>query len=119
MNFKRGEIWMADLNPVRGSEQAGMRPVLIFQNNAINRFTQTAMTIPLTTNLRRASLPSCVFIHQGEGGLLGDSVVLCHQMRALDRMYPSQSRLLRKIGAVSNQTMNDVESRVLFTLGIF
>lgn len=53
MIIKRGEIWLANLNPTRGSEQAGKRPVLIFQNNLINQFTTTLLTIPLTTNLRR------------------------------------------------------------------
>ena len=56
------------------SEQAGIRPVLIFQSDLINRFTTTVLTIPVTTNLRRASLPSCVFISRGEGGLVSDSV---------------------------------------------
>jgi mRNA interferase MazF len=59
MTVNRGEIWLANLNPTRGSEQAGTRPVLIFQNNVINKYTTTILAIPLTTNLRRASLPSC------------------------------------------------------------
>ena len=78
MAVKRGEIWLADLNPIRGSEQAGVRPVLVFQNDDINQFTRTVIAIPLTTNLRRAGLPSCVRINRGEGGLKSDSVVLCH-----------------------------------------
>jgi mRNA interferase MazF len=69
MIIKHGEIWLADLNPIRGSEQAGTRPVLILQNNSINRFTSTFLAIPLTTNLRRASLPTCVLLPEGEGGL--------------------------------------------------
>ncbi len=59
---RRGEIWLADLNPTRGSEQAGIRPVLIFQNDLLNKYTTTVLAIPLTTNLRRAALPSCVLI---------------------------------------------------------
>src|SRR5262245_11448288 len=82
MTIRRGEVWLADLNPTRRSEQAGTRPVLIFQNNSINHFTSTFLTIPLTTNLRRASLPTCVLVQQGEGGLAKDSVALCHQLRA-------------------------------------
>jgi mRNA interferase MazF len=62
MNIKRSEIWLADLNPTRGSEQSGTRPVLIFQNDVVGRFTTTILTIPLTTNLQRASLPTCVQI---------------------------------------------------------
>ena len=113
MSVSRGEIWLADLNPTQGSEQSGSRPVLIFQNDSINRFTSTFLTIPLTTNLRRASLPTCLLVRQGEGGLDRDSVALCHQLRVLDRM-----RLKRRLGVVSAQTMAAIESRVLFTTGI-
>ncbi len=62
MTPKRGEIWYADLNPTRGAEQAGARPVLIVQNDSINRFTTTILAIPFTTNLRRAALPTCIQI---------------------------------------------------------
>jgi mRNA interferase MazF len=113
MTVIRGEIWLADLNPTQGSEQAGTRPVLIFQNDSINRFTSTFLTIPLTTNLRRASLPTCALLRQGEGGLDRDSVALCHQLRVLDRL-----RLKHRLGIVSAQTMATIESRVLFTTGI-
>ncbi len=78
MSIKRGDVWLADLNPTRGSEQAGTRPVLVFHHDLISRFTTTLLAIPLTTNLRRASLPSCVRIAQGEGGLAHESVALCH-----------------------------------------
>ncbi len=113
MIVKRGEIWLADLNPVRGSEQAGVRPVLIFQNNTINRFTTTVLTIPFTTNLRRASLPSCVRISKDEGGLTNDSVVLCHQLRALDKI-----RLQRKLGTVRQDILSTIDNCVLSTMGI-
>jgi mRNA interferase MazF len=113
MTTQRGEIWLADLNPVKGSEQAGVRPVLILQNNIINKFTSTVITLPLTTNLRRATLPSCVAIGKGEGGLGEDSVVLCHQLRVLDK-----TRLQRKLGDVSQTKLVEIEDCVLFTLGI-
>ncbi|HKP51420.1 MAG TPA: type II toxin-antitoxin system PemK/MazF family toxin [Chloroflexia bacterium] len=114
MTPKRGDIWLAELNPVRGSEQSGTRPILIFQNDAINAFTTTVLAIPLTTNLRRAALASCVRIPDGEGGLTAASVALCHQLRALDT-----SRLYRKLGSVSSRTPTAVENCVLFSLGIF
>jgi len=79
MTVTCGEVWLANLHPTRGSEQAGIWQVLVFQNDAINRFTTTVLAIPFTTNLRRAALPSCVRVAQGEGGLESDSVVLCHQ----------------------------------------
>jgi mRNA interferase MazF len=93
MIIKRGEIWLADLNPIQGSEQAGTRPVIIFQNDMINAFSTTVLAIPLTTNLKRAALPSCIQVAKGEGGLASDSVILCHQLRVLDK-----SRLFQKIG---------------------
>src|SRR2546425_12696355 len=109
----RSDIWLVNLNPTQGSEQAGTRPVLIFQNDRINRFTSTFLTIPLTTNLRRASLPTCALIRQGEGGLAKDSVALCHQLRVLDGL-----RLKHRLGAIGEETMKEIESRVLFTTGI-
>jgi mRNA interferase MazF len=71
------------------------------------------LTIPLTTNLRRASLPTCVLVTKGEGGLLKDSVVLCHQLRVIDKL-----RLLRRLGAVSDEVMTAIESCVAFTTGM-
>src|ERR1051326_5699156 len=100
MTVKRGEIWLATLNPTRGSEQAGTRPVLILQHDVIRKYTTTILAIPLTTNLRRASLPSCVQISKGEGGLSSDSVALCHQLRVLDK-----TRLVRRLGAVRAKTL--------------
>ncbi len=109
----RGEIWLADLNPAKGSEQAGIRPVIVFQNNIINRFSTTVLTIPLTTNLRRASLPTSVQLSKGEAGLDETSVALCHQLRVLDK-----SRLTKKLGTVTPTTLSAIEACTLFTLGI-
>ena|SRR5947199_143703 len=113
MIVRRGDIWLADLNPTRGSEQAGTRPVLIFQNNSVNRFASTFLTIPLTTNLRRASLPTGVFVTKEEGGLSKDSVALCHQLRVLDKV-----RLVRRLGVVSDDLMTAIEACVAFTAGM-
>ena len=113
MTMQRGEIWLAELNPTRGSEQAGTRPVLIFQNNSISRFTNTFLVVPFTSNLRRASLPTAIMIQKGEGGLATDSVALCHQLRVVDKL-----RLIRRLGSVSGATMAEVNRCVLFTIGI-
>lgn len=113
MTARRGEVWYANLNPVQGSEQAGVRPVLIFQNDKLNKATGTTLVIPFTTNLRRAALPSCVQVAKGEGGLMAESVLLCHQMRVLD-----ESRLDYVVGKVSEPTMSEIELCVLYTLGI-
>jgi mRNA interferase MazF len=107
MTIGRGEIWIANLDPTQDYEQAG-----IFQNDTISRYTTTVLSIPLTTNLRRASLPSCVLTPGGEGGLTQDSVALCHQQRVLDK-----TRLRNKIGEVNPEILVQLENIVLFTLG--
>ncbi|MFO7882704.1 MAG: type II toxin-antitoxin system PemK/MazF family toxin [Kosmotogaceae bacterium] len=109
----RGEIWFANLSPTRGSEQAGIRPVIVFQANKLNKFTTTVLTIPLTTNLKRASLPTCVLISRGEGRIPNDSVALCHQLRVLDKI-----RLQRKIGTLSQKTISMIERVILVTIGM-
>ena len=113
MIVKRGEIWFANLNPTRGSEQAGFRPVVIFQADVINKFSSTVIAIPLTTNLERASLPTCVLVLKGEGNLSNDSVVLCHQVRVLDK-----KRLQKRIGSLSSQALSTIENRMLITMGV-
>ena len=113
MTVRRGEVWYALLNPVRGSEQAGSRPVLIFGNNKVNRVSATTLAIPFTSNLRRSESPACLLVRAGEGGLSSDSVLLCDQLRVLD-----ESRLERKIRQVSEETMAAAEKCVLFALGM-
>jgi mRNA interferase MazF len=110
--IRRGEIWLANLNPTQGSEQAGIRPVIIFQNDLVSRYSSTTLTIPLTTNQRRASIPICLAIPQGEGGLTQDSVALCFQMRVLDK-----TRLIKKLGQLTFSTIAQLEATVLITLG--
>jgi mRNA interferase MazF len=109
----RGDFWWADLNPVRGSEQAGRRPALIYQNDQINRFTTTVLAIPLTTNLRRAGLPSCVEIPKKGTGLAEDSIAICHQLRALDK-----ERLKERIGVLDEAILAAVDQCMAFTLGM-
>lgn len=96
MSIKRGAVWIAMLDPTQGSEQAEVRPVILFQEETVSQFTSTVITIPLTTNLKRSTLPSCLLISKDEDGLNRDSVALCHQIRVLDK-----SRLRRKIGELT------------------
>ncbi|MGF1567547.1 MAG: type II toxin-antitoxin system PemK/MazF family toxin [Nodosilinea sp.] len=112
MTAQRGEIWLANLNPTQGSEQAGIRPVIIFQESDLARFTTTVITIPVTSNLRRAALPTCLQISKDKGGLSQTSVALCHQLRVLD-----QTRLTKRLGRLQSTTISALEVVVLFTLG--
>jgi len=93
MVFK-GEVYFADLDPTKGSEQAGKRPVLVFQNDLISNYSRTIVIIPFTTNLKRANLPGCVLIPKGEGGLPEDSVAICYQIRVIDKMRLSNKIVL-------------------------
>lgn len=113
MTVTRGEIWYADLDPTKGSEQSGVRPVLILQNDAVSRYTSTVLAVPLTTNLTRASLPTSTRIRAGEGGLPADSIALCHQTRALD-----VRRLSDRLGIVSSEVMHGIDAVMMFALGI-
>lgn len=110
--LQRGEVWLANLNPTQGSEQSGIRPVIIFQNEIVSRFSTTVITIPLTTNQNRATLPICLKIDRGNGGLTQDSVALCYQMRVLDK-----TRLIRLLGKLEPNTIIELEDIVLLTLG--
>jgi len=109
----RGDVYLADLDSQKGSEQSGMRPVVIVQTDILNRVGNTVVIVPFTTNLRRKHLPSSVFVQKGEGGLTEDSVALCHQIRVLDK-----SGLIKHLGTISNQIMSDIENKTRFTLGI-
>ena len=111
--MKRGEIYLADLNPVKGSEQAGQRPVLIFEDDRLIPATLTVVVIPFTTNLRMAKLPTCVFVAKGEGGLTQDSIAICHQIRALDK-----KGLLDFWGTLPKHRIQEIEKTLRITLGI-
>jgi mRNA interferase MazF len=113
MSLKRGEIWLAGLDPTKGSEQAGTRPIIVFQNELISKYTITVIAIPLTTNLKRASLPTCVLIPKSDKSVKNDSVALCHQMRVLDK-----TRLIHKIGEIESEILENIDKCVMFTLGI-
>ena len=111
--MKRGEIYLANLNPSRGSEQAGIRPVILIQRNSLERFTRTAIVIPLTTNNRRSQISGTLEIPIGEGGLTQNSVALCYQMVVLD-----QERFIRKIGELSTPYLNLLGKAIAYTLEI-
>lgn len=108
----RGEVLMASLDPLRGSEQAGTRPVLILQTDPLNNFLRTIVAVPLTTNLKWGRYAFCVFVAAPEGGLTSDSIALCHQIRVTDK-----SRFIRRLGQISNATLTKVEQAVSVTLG--
>ena len=98
MNIKRGDIFYADLSPVVGSEQGGIRPVLIVQNNVGNRFSPTVIAAAITSQKSKANLPTHIQLRANDSGLSRDSVVLLEQIRTLDKR-----RLKEKMGTCRTQ----------------
>ena len=109
----RGDIYLADLNPSRGSEQAGIRPVILVQRQNLERFTRTVVVIPVTTNLRRAQVPGTMLIPAGEGGLSQESVALCYQIVVIDKQ-----RLQRQLGTLSAVYLQRLGEALRYTLDL-
>jgi mRNA interferase MazF len=113
VEVKRGEIFLADLNPVMGTEQAGIRPVLVIQIDKANAVSPHTIIIPFTTKIRRAILPSHTEISKGVGGLTKDSVVLCEQIRVIDK-----KRLIKKLGDIGSKYLEEVADTLRIILGL-
>ncbi|MBQ9104476.1 MAG: type II toxin-antitoxin system PemK/MazF family toxin [Clostridia bacterium] len=112
MMIKRGELYYADLSPVVGSEQGGVRPILIVQNDTGNKYSPTIIAAAITSQLSKAKLPTHIEISAHEFGLQKDSVILLEQIRTLDKR-----RLMEKIGTLSPVAMKRVNTALLISLG--
>lgn len=110
---KRGDIFYADLSPVVGSEQGGIRPVIIIQNDIGNKYSPTIIIAAITSQINKAKLPTHVEISSEEYGLNKDSVVLLEQIRTIDK-----KRLKEKIGRMSDKDVNKVNLALMISLGI-
>ena len=110
--FRRGEIYYADLSPVVGSEQGGIRPVLIIQNNVGNKYSPTVIVSAITSQLTKAKLPTHIELSSQKYSLPKDSVVLLEQIRTLDKR-----RLKEKISAVDDGKMREINRALLISLG--
>lgn len=113
MNVKRGEVYFADLSPVVGSEQGGVRPVLIIQNDIGNRFSPTVIVAAITAQIQKAKLPTHVEIKAAKHGLERDSVILLEQIRTLDKQ-----RLTDKITKLEDKMMKKIDRALEISLGI-
>ena len=112
MEIKRGELYYADLSPVVGSEQGGVRPILIVQNDTGNKYSPTIIAAAITSQLNKAKLPTHIELSANEFGLLKDSVILLEQIRTLDKR-----RIKEKIGELSPLKMQKVNTALLISLG--
>lgn len=113
MIIKRGDIFYADLSPVIGSEQGGVRPVLVVQNDIGNRYSPTIIIVAITSQINKAKLPTHVEIKSSDYGLPKDSVLLLEQIRTIDKR-----RLEEKIGHVNEDIMGKVNEALLISLGL-
>jgi mRNA interferase MazF len=112
--IKRGELYYADLSPVVGSEQGGVRPVLIIQNDVGNKYSPTIIAAAITSKLDKARLPTHINIDGDNCGLPKNSVVLLEQLRTLDKQ-----RLKERIGSLDDKAMLDVNQGLLVSLGFY
>ena len=110
--IKRGELYYADLSPVVGSEQGGIRPVLVVQNDVGNKYSPTVIAAAVTSKIGKAKLPTHIELSATAYGLSKDSVVLLEQIRTLDKR-----RLKERIGQLPQNTMNMVNNALLISLG--
>ena len=113
MSVKRGDIYYADLSPVVGSEQGGLRPVLIIQNDVGNKYSPTVIAAAITSRLGKTRLPTHIDIYADKVGLSKDSVVLLEQIRTLDKR-----RLKEKMGHLDDATMNSVNNAIEVSFGL-
>ncbi|MBR1751361.1 MAG: type II toxin-antitoxin system PemK/MazF family toxin [Ruminococcus sp.] len=112
-NVERGEIYFADLSPVVGSEQGGIRPVLIVQNDVGNKHSPTVIAAAITSKHDKAKLPTHIEIGGKGCGLSRDSVVLLEQIRTLDKR-----RLRERMGKLDSYSMNEINSALTISFGL-
>ena len=113
MVIKRGDIFYADLRPVVGSEQGGIRPVLIIQNDVGNRHSPTVICAAITSKMNKAKLPTHIEIDASAYGIEKDSVILLEQLRTIDR-----SRLQDRIGRLSTEKITQIDHALAVSIGL-
>lgn len=112
-SVKRGDIYYADLSPVVGSEQGGVRPVLIIQNDTGNRYSPTVIAAAITSQTGKARLPTHIELSAARSGLTRDSVVLLEQIRTLDKR-----RLREKMGKADDAVMERIDTAIAVSFGL-
>lgn len=113
MTVRRGDIYYADLSPVVGSEQGGIRPVLIVQNDVGNKYSPTVIAAAITSRTDKSKLPTHIEVFADKYGLARDSVILLEQIRTIDK-----KRLKEKMGHLDDDVMNRVNSAITVSFGL-
>lgn len=113
MSIRRGEIYYADLSPVVGSEQGGVRPVLIVQNDVGNRYSPTVIAAAITSQREKTKLPTHIELAAENSGLQKNSIVLLEQIRTLDK-----KRLKEKMGRLDESAMDKIDNALSVSFGL-
>jgi mRNA interferase MazF len=113
MIIKRGDIFLANLEPIKGSEQGGVRPVLIIQNDISNKHSPVTIIAAITSKVFEKEYPTNIFISKDECGLDKDSTIMLNQIRTIDN-----GRLMKKIGLLDNFIMNKVDRAIKVSLAL-
>ena len=113
MIVKRGDIYYADLSPVVGSEQGGIRPVLVIQNDIGNKYSPTVIAAAITSQINKAKMPTHIELAAKDYGLNKDSVILLEQIRTIDKR-----RLREKIGRIDDRLMASVTNALSISFGL-
>ncbi len=113
VSVRRGDIFYADLSPVVGSEQGGLRPVLIVQNDVGNKYSPTVIAAAITSKMSKTHLPTHIDIYADKVGLARDSVILLEQIRTIDKR-----RLREKMGHLDESVMRDVNHAISVSFGL-
>lgn len=113
MKVKRGDLFYADLSPVVGSEQGGVRPVIVVQNDMGNKYSPTIIVVPVTSQLKKSKLPTHVSLSANKFGLPKNSVALLEQLRTIDKR-----RLRDKLGSFDKSVMLKIDAAIAISVGI-
>ena len=113
ITVRRGDIYYADLSPVVGSEQGGLRPVLIIQNDVGNKYSPTVIAAAITSRMGKTKLPTHIDVYAERAGLARDSIVLLEQLRTLDKR-----RLRERMGHLDEGMMQEIDTAIAVSLGL-
>lgn len=113
VTIKRGDIFLANLEPIKGSEQGGIRPVLIIQNDISNKYSPVTIIAAITSKIFEKEFPTNIFIKKENSRLDKDSTIMLNQIRTIDN-----SRLIKKVGSLDNFTLEKIDSAIKISLAL-
>ncbi|MDO8467829.1 MAG: type II toxin-antitoxin system PemK/MazF family toxin [Nanoarchaeota archaeon] len=113
MIIKRGDLFLANLEPTKGAEQGRIRPVIIIQNNIFNNYSPTTIVVPITSKIPNKKYLTSVIISKQDSKLKKDSTILTNQIRTIDK-----GRIIRRLGILNNEIMNKVDLAIKISLGL-